>query len=131
MTKATLLRTGLILNAVFSLLCGGLLIFYPAAIGDLIGYAFVELYMIVGAGLLLFALDLIFLATRKTISSLWAFMASCADIFWVVGTLLLLGIMGHQFSSTGVLIISLIAVIVMIFGILQLWGLKHLHNWSL
>lgn len=82
----TTLKNALLFNAVCSSLLGAALLLAPSAIAALMGTFDSLILMVLGAGLLLFAADVAFVATRQVISTKLARFITFADIGWVVAT---------------------------------------------
>jgi len=117
------LRSALLANALFSTLCGLLLLAAPATIGGLLEYSNELVYRVMGLGLLLFAGDLYHQATRQQLSRLRAMIASIGDVVWVAGTALLLIWFWQQLSVVAVALLLAIAGVVLAFGLLQARGI--------
>ena len=82
----TSLKSALLFNALCSTILGVILLFSPSAVAALMGEFNPLILMVLGAGLLLFAADVAWVATRKPISPLLAKMITTADAAWVVAT---------------------------------------------
>ena len=122
------LRTALLSNALFSAGCGMVLILNPAWVGLLLGFEADLIFMLVGAGLVLFAIDLVHQATRPRMQTWRALYASAADFLWVLGSIAGVLIFHEALSATGMLTVMVIASIVLVFGISQLWGIDRVHR---
>ena len=124
----SLLQWALRSNAVFSLVSAAVLIASPELIGQLMGFEMPWLYQAIGAGLLLFAIQLLILAQLKAIPLLLTRMACYADFSWVVITLILFVVGYSHIPNEGLLLLSIIAGFVVTFGGLQLRGVKLIEG---
>jgi hypothetical protein len=122
------LRAALIANAVFSLASAALLILFPALVGNWLGVHYPPLLIAIGAGLVVFAADLLHQASRPRMASWRALYASAADFAWVAGSLLLVIVLPGLLSSGGVALVLAIAVVVLVFGCWQLAAAGRLHR---
>lgn len=121
-----LARTFLGLNAGFSILTGATLLL---AGGVLTGVMFAEpahwqslVFLALGIGLLVFALDLVVLASDRFVSKGKVMLIIAADVGWILGSVWLLLLQGRLFTSAGVLIIAGVAAVVAVFAIGQWIG---------
>lgn len=121
------LRLALATNALFSFSSGLLLLMAPDLAGDWLGLHAPAVFQLTGGGLLLFAADLIHQASRPRLATWRALLASAADFFWVIGTVLLLGFLPGLLSPSGTWLALGVAAAVGIFGILQIHGAGRVH----
>ncbi|MBE9075997.1 SRPBCC family protein [Romeria aff. gracilis LEGE 07310] len=122
------LRTALLANAVFSVTCGLLLLAWPSLIEGLLGIQAPLILPLVGLGLLLFAIDLLHQATRPRLATWRALYACAGDFLWVLGSVLGLLLFHRLLSATGTATLLTVALIVLTFGIWQLWGIDRTHR---
>jgi hypothetical protein len=123
------LRAALLANAAFSASCAVLLILAPVRIGELLGLsAPAFIFQLVGAGLVLFAIDLVHQATRPRLATWRALYASAADFLWVIGTFLALALFPGALSGSGLATVLAVAVLVAAFGMLQLLAIDRAHR---
>lgn len=122
------LRTALLINALFSATCGLIMIINPAWVGTLLGFEATRIFMLVGAGLLLFTVDLVHQATRPRMHTWRALYASAADFLWVLGSILGVLLFHEWLSASGLITVLTIAGIVLAFGTGQLWGIDRVHR---
>lgn len=104
------------------------MLFRPDLVGGWLGVNAPLLLQFIGAGLLLFAGDLVHQATRPRMASWRALPSSLADFGWVVGTAMLLVLFPALLSSTGTLLALAVAVLVLLLGIFQIVGIDRLHR---
>lgn len=120
-----LLRRALSANAAFSGLSGIALIVGFGPIGQLVGVHLPGLFIAIGVGLLLFALGLSQNARRTTIDRTQAVIATIADIAWVAASGAILLINPEPLTLAGKWLIAIVADVVALFAVLQLWGLRR------
>jgi hypothetical protein len=113
------LRWALLSNATFSATSAVLLLAFPAMVGEWLGVEASLVYRLIGAGLLLYALDLIHQATRPRMATWHALVASVGDFAWVVGSAALLITAPHIFSAQGLTLVGGVAGVVFVFGLWQ------------
>ncbi|WP_299475971.1 SRPBCC family protein [uncultured Roseibium sp.] len=118
------------LNAAFSLLIGIDLVFAPAFAAELIflepaGWQSLVL-RILGAGLIVFALDLILMATDRFVTKGQVLFISALDLGWVLGSGALLIFANQLFSGFGVAAIVAVAVFVAVFALGQYFGAQRI-----
>jgi len=125
--NCNLLRFALFANATFSGTCGFLLVWHPEQITPMIGELSQELLSILGVGLLLFAAELTYQSTCPRIKGWRALLASIADFLWVIGSIIILILSPQALTETGHRLIGAIALVVLTFGLTQIWGLHRLY----
>lgn len=121
----TSLKTALLFNAVFSAVCGGLLLLFPSAVAALMGDFNPLILMVLGAGLLLFAVDVAWVATRKPISQLLAKMITTADVAWVLATPVVMIVAAPWLSVWGQVLLLDVALLVAFCALCQWRGLQR------
>ncbi len=124
--SVTLLRRALQANGIFSALSGVVLILASNRIAALIGIE--QSLWLTGLLLLLFAAGLFRNARRAEINQTEAWLAVALDVIWVLGTGAL--IFAGVFSTTGNWIVALVGDVVLLFAVLQFWGLRKLRRAS-
>lgn len=107
-------------NALFSFISGLDLIIFNDQIKDLFGLKSGTLFYIIGIGLILFSLNVIYVALKKYDHRKQVLSISYADFGWVLGSVFILLSSAVSISVAGKWIIGIIAVIVFLFGFLQL-----------
>src|SRR5688572_24741360 len=100
------LRRALACNAAFSFTCAALLLAFPGAVGEWLGLQANALYRVTGAGLVLFALDLVHQATRPRMATWRALIASIGDFSWVIASLVLLLVAHRAFATLGIVLVA-------------------------
>jgi hypothetical protein len=76
--------------------------------------------------LLLFAAGLFRNAARAELNQTEAWIAVALDVAWVIGTTAL--IFAGVFSATGNWVVALVGDVVLLFAVLQFWGLRKLRR---
>ncbi|MEM7022358.1 MAG: SRPBCC family protein [Pseudomonadota bacterium] len=133
----TLLRRVLLGNAAVSALCGTALILTPGRLTDLLLAAQVEvlglsatsILLILGVLLILVALDVVFVATRRELSSLFVRLISALDWAWVGASVLMLLLARESFTAFGTATVALLAALTALFAIVQARLQRGLNNY--
>jgi len=128
MARSQPLRAALLANAIFSTSCAFGMICAPAWVGDRLGLQIPLVLQLVGLGLVIFAVDLVHQATRPRMLTWRALYASMADFLWVLGTVAGVALFAENLSESGLLTVSAVALIVLAFGVWQLWGINRVHR---
>jgi hypothetical protein len=127
-TEDTLLRTALGANAIFSGVSGIVLALGAAWIGDLTGIP-VPALVVVGVGLVGYALLLRRFATRTVLRPDEARTAIAGDVAWVIGSVGLLLLGRSLFTTTGlVILVVVVALVVADFAIAQTIELRRIQG---
>lgn len=121
-----LLKNALTANAIFSGISGISLIVFSKSFAKLFMVASNTVFWIVGIVLIYFAITII-VEIFKT-RSLAILFIIVQDILWVVGSMILVLTNPFSISITGNTIIAIIALIVMLFAILQGLGLSRIDE---
>lgn len=133
--RESLLRRVLYGNVAFSVFSAGLFFFAGEQVAFFIGIADtmvfdlingVSFISIMSIGLALFALDVLFVATRQPINIKFAWMIAVADFIWVALSWLLLATGAIPFSDAGNWGVLIIADIVLMFGIAEVVGIRRI-----
>lgn len=122
------LRLALLANAAFSALSGVAFALFAVPLASFVSPGAPPTdFLVVGIGLLLFAM-LVGLLGRRARPDPWlALWVSAADLGWVLGSTLLLGLAWHHLAPGGVALIAGVAVIVLSFALAQLRGIGRLY----
>lgn len=121
----TSLKSALLFNAVFSAVCGGVLLLSPSAMAALMGEFNPLILMALGAGLLLFAADVAWVATRKPISPLLVKMITTADVAWVLATPVVMIVAAPWLSFWGQMLLLDVALLGAFCALCQWRGLQR------
>ena len=123
-TAADVLRAVLTVNAITSIGGGAAALVAGGAIAELIGAAGVGWVRLVGAGLLLFGLDVLLLARSPARTrARWAPLVSAVDAAWVAGTIG--AIAAGWFSTRGNWMMGAVGVVVLDLAIAQVWSARR------
>lgn len=122
------LRTALLTNALFSLSCALTMLLAPIRVSDLLGIRAHPIIPLIGLGLVIFAADLIHQATRTRMVFWRALYASIADFLWVLGTIAGVLLFPGLLSASGLLVVSAVAGVVLVFGTWQLWAIRQAYG---
>ncbi len=122
------LRAALFSNAIFSAVCGLMLLCWPEWVGNLLGIQVLLILRFMGFGLLLFVVDLIHQIKQPRLATWRALYVSVADFLWVMISLLGLGLFSASFSIMGKVLLILVAAVVLAFGGWQIWGIDRTHR---
>jgi hypothetical protein len=121
-----LLKNTLAANATFSTASGILLSIFPEKFAELFEVNNALIFRIIGVVLLFFA-GFVFSQVKKYDVKLVKFIIS-QDALWVVGSLLLVLLQPFGISQTGNNMIAGVAVIIFLFAVGQIQGLKQSKN---
>ena len=126
--STTTARTFLGLNAAFSALSGAALIILPGTLSQVMftgpaDWAPLGLRLL-GVGLVIFALDLAFMATNRFVSKAEVMLIVLADIGWLLASAAVVMFDGHLFTETGVLVVAGVAAFVAVFAAGQYFGAR-------
>lgn len=128
MKAALPLRLALAANAVFSLSSALFMLFRSALVGEWLGIHAPLILQLVGCGLVIFAVELIYQATRQRVATWRALLASVADFSWVAGSIVLLLAFPQLLSPLGNVLVLAVAGAVFGFGAWQLWAAGRAHK---
>ena len=120
------LRRSLQIDGVTSGLCGLLLVADAVSISALIGLTRVDLARAVGALLIVYAAALLWNGARATVSRGGAVAAVVLNAAWVAGSAAL--ILAGPLTGLGNLAVAAVAVVVLLFAVLEAVGLARLRR---
>lgn len=118
-----LLRAALAANAAFSGLSGAVLVLGPARLDAFLGLDRVVLVAI-GLALLGFAALLLAGAARRALTPVVGWMAVSADVTWIVGAIVVIGL-GQVLTAEGNLGLALVTAVVAALAGVQWLGLRR------
>ncbi|HAS43411.1 MAG TPA: hypothetical protein DCS93_23225 [Microscillaceae bacterium] len=122
----TTLNRALTANFLTSLLFGIILIFFQAQVAQLFGVTPHVVFPIIGAGLLLFALSIaIEIKKQRPLAIFWI---SAQDALWVITSAVVLVWQPWPISAAGYWIIDGVAMLVLLFCVLQIKGLAQINT---
>lgn len=130
MSTSRTARAFLSFNATFSAFTGAALLVAPGAIAEMM---FVDpagwkpaILTGLGVGLLIFAADLLIMATNRWVTRDEVGIIVLADIGWIVGSIVLLALFGDLFTQDGVVLVEVVALIVAVIAIGQYVGSRSI-----
>ena len=121
----SLLGGALRANASFSVLSGLALVCAAPALASWTGLGPVWLLRAIGAGLLLFAVDLFLLARRAAAHPGRVRLVIAMDLAWVAGSAVLLLVGAESLTRAGFWLVFGVAEVVAAFALLQFLGLRR------
>ncbi|MBL4740971.1 MAG: hypothetical protein JKY12_08240 [Sneathiella sp.] len=122
------MKNTLLVNAANSTVAGALCLIANGPISQFMGLNDSVYLYILGAGLVLFGLDVGYTATRNPINAKFVKMIIGADIAWVIASSLIVGLAPEWVSTYGAILIEVVALSVAVFAVLQTIGLKRELN---
>ena len=130
MPASKTVRIVLAMNAAFSLIVGIDLLFTAGStaqilFADMADWQTIAL-RVLGIGLLIFALDIFYMASNQFISKREVQLISLMDIGWVIGSVVLLIVYGYIFTNLGTILIEVVAVLVAGFAVAQFFGASRI-----
>ena len=128
MKSNNLLLRALRMNALFSSISALLLLIAAPWIATQLGLASALPVYIVGAGLVLFALQLWNIVRTGEIRRWEVKSIIGGDIAWVIGSAVLVALFYSQITLTGLLLVDFVALAVLYFAIQQIRGLLQLQR---
>lgn len=124
--KSNLLRNALRGNALFSGTSGLVALLAAPSLAAFTGIEPPIIFVVLGIVLILYAVDLWWVASRQTINRRLAWAAIILDILWVAGSVALLLFGWLPLTVAGSWTIALLAEVVAIFAVLQFIGLRRM-----
>jgi len=121
-----LLRKALIGNALFSTLSGLTILFAQRWVLRILGLSSSVNLLILGVGLIVFAVTLIINARKQQVKKSDAWIAVLMDLAWVVGSCVLILVV--PFSMGGRWVVALVAELVLVFAVLQFVGIRRIQK---
>jgi hypothetical protein len=125
-SPSKLLRRTLQANAAFSALSGIIAITDAKPLSSLLGVNVSSLLIGMGIALLAYAAVLFLNARRENIKLQEAWLAVVLDAAWVVGSAIL--IFAGTLSTTGNWLVAIVADVVLLFAVLQFFGIRRLRK---
>lgn len=128
-----LLRRTLWSNAIFSAASGAVMAILASPLAGLVvhesvaaaGLDFVVMLELLGLGLIAFGAGCAWITSRQTLPAAWARAIFAADLAWVAGSLLVLGLPA-VWTTVGIVGVSVQALIVADIAVLEYLGLRRL-----
>lgn len=120
------LRKALMGNALFSTLSGLTILFAQGWVLRILGLASNVNLLILGVGLIVFAVTLVVNARRQQVKKSDAWIAVLMDVAWVLGSYILIFIV--PFSTEGKWVVGVVAELVLLFAVLQFVGIRRIEK---
>ena len=123
---ACFLRKALMGNALFSTLSGFTILLAQGWVLRILGLPSSVNLLVLGAGLIVFAVMLVINAQRQQVKKSDAWIAVCMDLAWVLGSYVLIFIV--PFSTEGKWVVGVVAELVLLFAVLQFLGIRRIQK---
>lgn len=124
--RACFLRKALMGNALFSTLSGLTILFAQGWVLRILGLTSNVNLLILGVGLIVFAVTLVVNARRQQVKRSDAWIAVLMDLAWVLGSYILIFIV--PFSTEGKWVVGVVAELVLVFAVLQFVGIRRIEK---
>ena len=121
------LKIYLIINAIFSNLCAWIMISLSGGLNDFFAIDNQNVFPIIGAVLLIFSAFVYYVSAKKLDNKLLVNLIILMDVFWVVGSIIILVFNLFDLSNTGRIIIAIVAVWIGFLGLKQYQNNKIIH----
>src|SRR5215467_4280194 len=122
--RTCFLRTALLGNALFSTLSGLTILFAQGWVLRIFGLSSSVNLLILGVGLIVFAITLVINARKQQVKKSDAWIAVLMDLAWVVGSYVLIFLV--PFSTQGKWVVAIVAELVLLFAVLQFVGIRRI-----
>jgi len=123
---ACFLRKALMGNALFSTLSGLTILLAQGWVLRILGLPSSVNLLVLGAGLIVFAVTLVINARKQKVKKSDAWIAVCMDLTWVLGSYVLIFIV--PFSTAGKWVVGVVAELVLLFALLQFLGIRRIQK---
>ena len=127
-SNSSLLRNALYGNSIFSFVSGMLFLLFSKAITGFLGLSASWFIFVLGAGLILYGIEIYLAARTNPVNRGIARFAVFADLVWVLGSAVLIFADLVPFTDAGKWAIAIIADIVLVFAVLQYVGLRRIAS---
>jgi hypothetical protein len=124
--RACFLRKALLGNAFFSTLSGLTILFAQGWVLQILGLSSSVNLLILGVGLIVFAVTLVINARKQQVKKSDAWIAVLMDLAWVVGSCVLIFL--APFSPKGKWVVGIVAELVLLFAMLQFVGIRRIQK---
>jgi hypothetical protein len=124
--RACFLRKALLGNALFSTLSGLTILFAQGWVLRILGLSSSVNLLILGVGLIVFAVTLVINARKPQVKKSDAWVAVLMDLAWVVGSYVLIFLV--PFSTKGKWVVGIVAELVLLFAVLQFVGIRRIQK---
>ena len=124
--RSCFLRKALLGNALFSTLSGLTILLAQGWVLRTLGLPSTVNLLILGAGLIVFAVTLVINARKQPVKKSDAWVAVLMDLAWVVGSYALIFLV--PFSTKGKWVVGIVAELVLLFAVLQIVGIRRIQK---
>lgn len=124
--RSCFLRKALLGNALFSTLSGLTILFAQGWVLRILGLSSTVNLLILGVGLIVFAVTLVINARKQQVKKSDAWVAVLMDVAWVVGSYMLIFLV--PFSLKGKWVVGIVAELVLLFAVLQFVGIRRIQK---
>jgi hypothetical protein len=124
--RACFLRKALLGNALFSTLSGLTILFAQGWVLQILGLSSSVNLLILGVGLIVFAVTLVINARKQQVKKSDAWIAVLMDLAWVVTSYVLIFLV--PFSPKGKWVVGIVAELVLLFAVLQFVGIRRIQK---
>jgi hypothetical protein len=124
--RACFLRKALLGNAFFSTLSGLTILFAQGWVLQILGLSSSVNLLILGVGLIVFAVTLVINARKQQVKKSDAWIAVLMDLAWVVGSYVFIFL--APFSPKGKWVVGIVAELVLLFAMLQFVGIRRIQK---
>ena len=118
------LKTYLTVNSIFSAISGIAMLVFPERLSQLFNINNAYVFPIIGGCLLLFAVFVWFVASRKLANKTLIQIITLLDILWVIGSFLIVFFELFNLSKTGNIIIAVVAIWIAFLAYKQIKNIK-------
>lgn len=123
-----LLRRALVGDAIFSGIAGTLMIVASSRISDFTGITPAWALAAIGAGVLLWAADLVWMARPEQLNPAFAKVVIGGNVAWVVASYIVILGGWLDLTTAGAWTVGILAEIVALFAVVQYLGLRRLRS---
>jgi hypothetical protein len=116
------LKTTLLVNAISSGATGLLLALFPGMAAGIFGVSETVYFIEAGVFLILFAVFVLYVATRKPVSQRSVMMVTALDLLWVLASMVAVFLLAGVVSTIGIVLIVAVAAWVALMAFLQFKG---------
>lgn len=124
--NSPLLRNALRLDSAFSLISGLAFLLFSKAIAGFLGVSASWVILAIGAGVIVYAVELYLAARAEPVHLGIARFAAYGNLVWVLASAVLIFANIVPFTTAGKWAIAIVADIVLVLGIFQYLGLRRL-----
>ena len=125
-TNSSFLKNVLFSDGALSFLSGVAFLLFSKAIANFLGVSTPWIILVIGAGLILYGIEIFLAGRAEPVNTRIAKFAVYANLVWVIASAVLIFANLVPFTTAGKWAIAIMADIVLLFAILQYAGLRRL-----